>query len=470
MSQKSLQPQENVNGQQTQMSAQNSTAIGAVGASFRAFTYQIMGLYLRTPVKLFRPSRFDYMAYTRAFINHNNEVIAKAAQSSNKNTTLFNSSQSQPNIKYNFFKHSSIALLFQAVKKHGWQFIPNNVLPPIVANSFTGLVLYTSYLTTLNHYTYDYLHYNTTERNFEPRFTDCFKAGFIAGCFQSIFAAPIDTIYTRASISELLLKKHDNLWQYGIYKLRNVGIRGVTAGFYLSFIKESIGFAFYFSTFEFIKNQCLHYTIAVIDSLNKVQYNYFSYFNSKKSEDPPSSIYDRKRTFKIIKSTFILFGGACAATVLQLIQFPISKIQNVHLSRLESLDYYNISVPERRTPTYNPIYHSKFINDENLPKFLMRNRTFSNTIGNANKGFFLAKYWVKRLVVTNPYLSTYYRSYLQTFEMIKLMKEKKKLTWIQWLYKGFTRYLATTAPATGIGLLAFEIMRDRLTTGEEVFA
>ena len=44
----------------------SNQAVSVLTAGIRAIAYQIQSLYLRSPVKLFRPSRFDYMAYVRA--------------------------------------------------------------------------------------------------------------------------------------------------------------------------------------------------------------------------------------------------------------------------------------------------------------------------------------------------------------------------------------------------------------------
>ena len=47
------------------------------------------------------------------------------------------------------WRMTSPAILAHAVRQHGWSFIPNQVLPPLLANTAVGAVLYTSYLNTL---------------------------------------------------------------------------------------------------------------------------------------------------------------------------------------------------------------------------------------------------------------------------------------------------------------------------------
>lgn len=435
------------------ISNQNSQVVGAITASIRAFTYQISSLYLRTPVKLFRPSRFDYMAYTRLALFHE-ENVANLSQGAQHNPVYKAAAAGQPNVKYNFFKHSSIALLVQAVQRHGWKFIPDNVLPPLLANSFTGLVLYTSYLTTLNSYASKNQEYSIRPNTniLEPRVLDTFRAGMIAGALQSLVAAPIDAIYTRSSTAELLSQKHDNLWKYGVYKLRNIGLIGVFAGFGVSLVKESVGFAFYFSTFELIKNQAFNKTVNFINGCRNFKYKYLGFV----FKGEPKNLIDENAKFKVLKSTYILAAGASAATVLQVIQFPLSKIQNIHLSRLEALDYYNLQVPEYKTPTYNANRYRLVKGVETLPNMM---RPLAHRV---NENAFLVKYWTRR-VLNNPFLNVYYKSYLETLTTILTIQQNKNLTWWQWSYKGFTRYVLTTIPATSIGLLVFEIMRSKLS-------
>lgn len=399
-------------------------------------------------MKLFRPSRFDYMAYTRLALFYGEKLLELKNLNVSKNPVLQTATP-----RYSFFRHSSIALLWQAVRKHGWRFIPDNVLPPLLANSFTGIVLYTSYLTTLGGFDAQEKNYEIRElgRVWQPRVIDCFKAGFIAGALQSLVAAPIDAIYARSSEAELLTRKHDNLWKYGIYKLRNIGVIGVFAGFGISLLKESVGFAFYFLTFEMIKNQWFNTTYRFLNGVSRFKYQYLGFL----FKGEPSDLKDQTKTYNVLKLSFILFAGASAATVLQVVQFPLTKIQKIHLSRLEFLDIYNLKVPEYRTPQYNSSRYRLIKNVESFPQFLQK------AVNRINATAFFIKYWRTR-IMANPFLTVYYRSYLETLTTILTIQRQKNLTWWQWSYKGFTKNVATTIPATSICLLVFEIMRSRI--------
>ena len=166
----------------------SNQAVSVLTAGIRAIAYQIQSLYLRSPVKLFRPSRFDYMAYVRALANRHNNISEKP---------------------YKFHTHSSIGMLVSVLRKEGWKFIPDQVMPPLIANSATGVILYATYLNTLDRLTSKRGTNRNTDFNwYSP--IDTWRAGFVAGAVQSLAAAPVDAIYTRLSVSEMIEGSHEN--------------------------------------------------------------------------------------------------------------------------------------------------------------------------------------------------------------------------------------------------------------------
>lgn len=402
----------------------SNQAVTLSTAGIRAVIYQLQALYLRTPVKLFRPSRFDYLAYVRELATKHDNLDRKP---------------------YSLRTHSSLAMFINVIRKEGWKFIPEKVLPPLLANSATGLILYGTYLTVLDLYESKRvrkleLESASTSGGFLQRKHDEFyfyspidtwRAGFIAGAAQSFAAAPVDAIYTRLNAAELLNGKHQNLWVYGAMKLREIGLTGVFAGYSFSLIKESLGFAFYFSTFEIIKTQGYNLTYKLIASYRKFKMSILSTFdmilpqNGKKPEiDPELVKLEKTRLTKILKSTFVLLAGASAAFSLLAVQYPISKIQKIHLARLEMLDNYYAS-------------HAA-----NFPSRRKR-----------------------------PFIKLYYNSYIDTYHQILKYKRKSNLTWFNLGYKGFVRNALTAIPATSVGLLVFEIMRTKLSDDlDEPFA
>lgn len=91
---------------------------------------------------------------------------------------------------------SSFGLIHHAVKHYGWRFIPNQVLPPLLANTAMGALVYTSYLQILQARHEPAGH--STKRSYPPPpMHATFAAGAAAGALQSLFAAPLDAISAR---------------------------------------------------------------------------------------------------------------------------------------------------------------------------------------------------------------------------------------------------------------------------------
>lgn len=371
----------------------NNQAVTLSTAGMRALVFQLQTLYMRTPVKLFRPSRFDYLAHLRAIADQREGINLKP---------------------WRFTTHSSLAILFKAVRNEGWRLIPDQVLPPLLANSATGLILYGTYLTTLDAFDGGKTRNRANTGSgltYSP--IDTWRAGFVAGIAQSLAAAPVDAIYARSSTADMIKGSHQNLWVYGFNKLKEIGLVGVFAGYGFSLIKESFGFAFYFSTFEIVKNQFYNVTVGVVKGYRKLKRYFRTIFPNDYDENLEN--FEEKRLAKILKSSFVLLAGASAAFSLIAVQYPISKVQNIHVSRLEALDIYNAS----------------------------------------------------RNVTRRPFFNLYYNSYIDTYHQVIRLKRRTRQTWFQLAYKGFARNALTTIPATSVGLLVFEIMRTRFSSAEE---
>jgi hypothetical protein len=380
-------------GQQEQnggLSQRSTQLVSATSASIRAIMLQLTSIYIRTPAKLFRPARFDYLTVSRMLLA--NELAGKP---------------------YHIFTHSSPALLYKSVRRLGWKFIPNQVLPPLIANSAIGIILYSTYLTFLQYFTMNRgwkltITGVTTGEGSQSwyawmlSFYDSFRAGMIAGGISSIAASPIDALYSRSNYAELVDSdvKNNGIHTYAWKKLKDIGIVGIFAGFWLNLLKESLGFGSYFAVFEVIKNQGYRSTKSFIDWFDRI----------RGLEVDPNDVNNRKSA-KALQLTFVLFAGASAASALIAIQYPFNKVQKIHLARLEALDIFN----------------------------------------EANK------------IESSKWFRLYYNSYKQTFDILVARKNKSKLTWPAFMYKGFVRFTLTNIPATSIGLLVFEITRQKLT-------
>lgn len=307
---------------------------------------------------------------------------------------------------------TSPAILAHAVKTHGWGFIPKQVLPPLLANTAVGAVLYTSYLNILGA-----LHEpssRATKRVYPPPpVSTAFTAGFAAGSIQSLIAAPLDALQVRFQAAEMMEGKYRDTWQYALHKTRDIGVRGVFAGWSLSFIRDSIGFGAFFASFEFVKGQCFYSFVSTFYGF----YDRLSLFQQNKI-DVQSNHRGRPeiRPHYMLEPTFLLLAGAAASISQSVIQHPITRIQEVHYGRLEWVDSHSQSVPGA----------SKV-----------------NT------------------------LKLYARAYRKTFkECAAFARRAGGLR--RWLYADFLMGTLRQVPSTSAGLIVFEILRRKYSTDDEV--
>lgn len=392
------------------LSSVSSTSIITATSTSRAVMLQLTHLYLRTPAKLFRLPRWDNLTPTRILL--------------------------EPELRnkpWNFFTHSSLALIYRSIKKKGLGWVGEQVGPPLIANALVGAVLYGSYLLSLNLYAtqrkqmierhmreeqeldpdslliYPTSFLNAIVRTYVTTW-DTFKAGFIAGAVSSMIASPLDALYSRSTYAELISgkqAKEGNMFNYAWKKLNQVGLTGIFAGFWLNFIKESVGFGCYFTVFETIKNYGYYVAKGLFDGVGKITDNSKELFGLEVSND----LNNVTKGERVLRLTFVLIAGASAGYTLMGIQYPINKIQKIHLAKLEALDLYN----------------------------------------EASR------------IETSRWFKIYYHSYKQTWDIILQRQMASGLPWGQFMYKGFNKFALANVPATSIGLLVFEIGRERLT-------
>jgi len=224
---------------------QNATT-GASAAGIRALTARLAAFYFRVPIKAFFRTRVDYLAYPRAI----NPLIQEGAKWS--------------------WRMSTPAILAHAVRTHGWAFLPNQVLPPLLANVTIGAVLYTSYLQTLG------LFYEPASEGAKrvyppPPLQATFGAGFAAGTLQSVIAAPLDALTIRFRTADLVEQKYKNMWHYAYEKSHALGTRGIFAGWGVTLVRDSLGYGAFFASFEYVKSQCFYEYV----SMTTVESNLF---------------------------------------------------------------------------------------------------------------------------------------------------------------------------------------------------
>ncbi|KAI5787093.1 mitochondrial carrier domain-containing protein [Geopyxis carbonaria] len=292
---------------------------GSSAAGARALGTQLVAFYFRAPVKAFFRTRVDYMQVARAL---NPAVQANAAWSWHQTTP---------------------GLLAHAVRTYGWGFIPRQILPPLVANATVGAILYTSYLQVLGA-----LHQPASQQTKRvyppPPLVSTFQAGFAAGALQSAVAAPLDALVVRFKVSDMLAGGHRSIYAYSKQKLFAIGLRGVFAGYSLSFAKEALGYGCFFAAFEYVKQQA-----------------YFRYLTWYYGSRPAARASDTHviRPHFALEPAFLLLAGASASIAQQVVQHPIAKVQAVHYGRLESIDYAT-KTDAGTAKTYRHAYEQTF--------------------------------------------------------------------------------------------------------------
>ena len=295
---------------------------------------------------------------------------------------------------------SPAGLLTHAIRAHGWTFIPKQILPPLLANVGVGAVLYTTYLQTLG--TLHQPSAQSVKRVYPPPSpSKTFAAGCAAGALQSVVAAPLDALSVRFRPTDILDGHYKSMWQYGYLKMKDIGIRGVLAGWSLSFTKDALGYGLFFATFEYVKAQSYYAFIT-------------RYYGSLNSWALPEANQSRAiKPHYAIEPSFLLLAGMTASIAQQLVQHPISLIQEIYHESLSAYDR------KGKEPT---------------------------SIG--------------------QHVRTYSSAYRKTFLQCQ-MRATELGGWRNWLYRGFLRSTMQQVPSTSAGLIIFELVRRRFGMDSE---
>ncbi|KAI9279816.1 mitochondrial carrier domain-containing protein [Sporodiniella umbellata] len=373
--------------QQKRKKAREATSIGGTTAIARTLMMQGLYLFYRTPIKLFRPLRVDYLVMARALMPVN-----------------------EANAKKFSFRYTSIGMISHAVKTKGWSFIPRNVLPPLIANTLIGTVLYTTYIATLPifHAPSAYqLH-----RPFPPPpYSSVFAAGCLAGAAQSIIATPLDSLKVRFEVNDLLEGKHRSMYQFAKSTFKELGIASAYRGFTLTLMRDSLSCGLFFATFEWVKQQGYYYFLDGIYGLHvdspatimelEMGWNRAATEESAKAVTTPTT--NSERPPLILEPLFIIFAGAAAAIAYQLIDHPLSKI------------------------------HSIFYVEEGQSEFANKHNRESVRV-------------------------LYRRTYDQCLAQVKLNGG----SWRKFLYQEFGNTVLRVVPATSVGFLVFELVKQKI--------
>ncbi|KAJ2477227.1 hypothetical protein IWW56_004463 [Coemansia sp. RSA 2131] len=122
---KDAEKTDNLEHQPSQLTRKQASAVGATASAVRGLMLQPLYLWYRTPLKLFRPLRVDYLATARALLPQ--EVLSRRVS----------------------LRGSTVGMIANAVKQRGWSFLPRYVLQPMLANWAVGFALFTTYTAML---------------------------------------------------------------------------------------------------------------------------------------------------------------------------------------------------------------------------------------------------------------------------------------------------------------------------------
>lgn len=264
----------------------SESLVGVLSGGGRAIASQFFSFYIRVPVKLFKPARVDY-------------------------SLLLRHSVDKPLGPPNYWANSNLGMLYRAIRTHGFRFLPDKLLPPIIANSAVGAVLYTAYLSALTVMQFASGNEHTT-------FKQAVAAGGIAGAAQAVVATPLDNLATRFN-TDILRNPSLSLWTYSRDTLWNIGPRAAYGGIILNLVKESTSFAVFFGVYETIKGPWFR--------------SYRDWWQSPGYFHPEG----RKRS-RILYPSFVLLAGCAAACTIQFINYPLSKVQRLFSIRLQAID------------------------------------------------------------------------------------------------------------------------------------
>ncbi|RUS21150.1 mitochondrial carrier domain-containing protein [Endogone sp. FLAS-F59071] len=337
--------------------------------------------YCYTNSALFRPLRVDYM------------IIARALMPVDQNTrTRFS------------IRYSSLGILANAVKVQGWQFIPRHVLPPLLANTVIGTVLYATYIATLStlHPATSFQKYRTFP---SPPFSSVFMAGAIAGAAQAVVATPMDSLKVRFEVTDLLEGKHRSMWTYARDTLRALGLSSAYRGFTLTLAKDSLACGLFFATFEWVKQQGYYF---FLHEVYGVHFDSNSVLEKRKSQAAEERVLMKIKPHFMIEPLFIMLAGAAAVVAYQVVEYPLSRIHSIFW------------IEEAKSEFPHP-----------------QSRKTTGAL------------------------------YRQTWTQAKLQVQRFKGSWRRFLYHGFGGTVARSIPATSIGFLVFELVKRHIDQREQ---
>ncbi|KAJ1975797.1 hypothetical protein H4R34_004208 [Dimargaris verticillata] len=342
-----------------------ASQVGLSTAVVRSILLKPLYLWYKTPLKLFRPLRIDYLAVARhlgtssshpaAGVYAGTTTIATSSTSVAAAAAVAKSSTKASSLSSwrGRFQATSLGLLSHAVRQKGLEFLPKYVFPPLMANSLIGAVLFTTYAYSLPRLQEAWQpagpndsssHTPRTHRPWVwPGFASIVLpgaiAGGLAGLAQTAVAIPFDNLQARFQISDIVSGKYPSIMGFVRATICQTGLPSLWKGARLTLLKDTLGFALFFGTFEGTKNI--------------LGWSATYYFNSR--ED--SAVHQHTITSAdglamraklpgptlqpLVYPSCVLVAGAFAALVYQVVDYPLDRFRHVVTSDLAHLELHH---------------------------------------------------------------------------------------------------------------------------------
>lgn len=473
--------------------ARTNAATATYAAGVRAFAAQAVAFYFRAPAKAFFRTRVDYLAHVRDLIRQQHELQTSSGGGTPVKTSQNGAARPATGSVVSqvraWLRMTPPFVLSSAIRHYGWRVVPEQALPPFVANLGAGAVLYTAYLAVLAQ-----LHAESGRASRRvyppPEPWQTGLAGGAAGAIQSVVAAPLDAVVARyekhyhagANLGwQGLLeseggngaataggRRPKSIIAFGSEKLREIGVRGIFAGWGLSFTKDTLGNALFFGVFEYVKAQSYYRfvtwyygsldedTVVVLSQKRPRQ-------GVEKAKGLHTSTYDgreagggitgpsRQQTPKMptiitphyaIEPMFLLLAGITASVTQQVVIHPLTHVQVEHWERLEAIDE-----------------HAKAVREGTAPRSVTSASSTTTTPGTQPPQRMTWRTWRWGM------LGAYSRAYAETWAVCKAEAAASGLGLRRWLYRGFLWNTVRQVPSTSAGLIIFELVRRKYGFG-----
>jgi hypothetical protein len=189
----------------------NALLKGSIKGSLKATTKGALKYYTRSPVKFFRPVKIDHWWVVRS------KLDGKASA-----------------LQYS-----------KVVRKEGAPFVFKHMLPLLLVNSLSGILLFQTYESTR--------HVLKNHSTAAP-----FIAGFAGGCVQTLISTPIENLASLLSPHNVA-KDNQGLIRHVFSTMSSIksegqkGYKVLYRGASYNCVKDAFGFSAFFGTFEYIK-------------------------------------------------------------------------------------------------------------------------------------------------------------------------------------------------------------------------